>query len=89
MRLDKFLKVSRLIKQRTRAKQLCDAGAVLLNGKPAKPGSIVAAGDMITAISGNQRLEARILEIPVNNVSKARAKELVELLSKEWLDEED
>ena len=88
MRLDKFLKTSRLIKQRSKAKLLCDAGAVLINGKAAKAGSIVNTGDRISAFSGNRRLEAIVLEVPVNNVSKAKSKELIEIISSEWIDEE-
>ena len=47
MRLDKYLKVSRLIKRRTVANEACDAGRVLLNGKPARASSPVKAGDVI------------------------------------------
>lgn len=48
MRLDKYLKVSRLIKRRTVANEACDAGRVMINDKPAKASSTVKAGDVIT-----------------------------------------
>ena len=48
MRLDKYLKVSRLIKRRTVANEACDAGRVLINDKPAKAGTAVKEGDIIT-----------------------------------------
>ena len=47
MRLDKFLKVSRLIKRRTIANEACDAGRVIVNGKPAKASAAVKTGDII------------------------------------------
>ena len=54
MRLDKFLKVSRLIKRRTVANEACDAGRVSVNGKPAKASAEVKAGDIITIGFGNK-----------------------------------
>ena len=53
MRLDKYLKVSRLIKRRTVANEACDAGRVTINGKPAKAGTEVKVGDKITISFGN------------------------------------
>lgn len=51
MRIDKFLKVSRIIKRRTTAQSMCEAGIVLINGKTAKPSSAVKAGDIIDIVS--------------------------------------
>ena len=54
MRLDKFLKVSRIIKRRTVANEACDAGRVLINDKPAKASTNVRVGDILTIQFGNK-----------------------------------
>ena len=54
MRLDKYLKVSRIIKRRTVAKEACDGGRVNINGRPAKAGSEVKAGDRLSIRFGNR-----------------------------------
>jgi len=63
MRLDKFLKVSRLIKRRTVAKEMVDAGRVKVNGKVAKPGNEVNTGDLLEIGFGTQQVRAEILQI--------------------------
>ena len=63
MRLDKFLKVSRLIKRRTVATEACDAGRVLINDKPAKASATVKAGDMITVRCGNNEVKAGVMDV--------------------------
>jgi ribosomal 50S subunit-recycling heat shock protein len=63
MRLDKYLKVSRLIKRRTVAKEIVDAGRVKVNGKIAKPGSEVKVGDQLEIGFGQRQVRAVILEI--------------------------
>lgn len=60
MRLDKYLKVSRIIKRRTVAKEACDTGRVSINGKTAKPGTEVKTGDTIEIRFGNRYLKAEI-----------------------------
>ena len=75
MRLDKYLKISRLIKRRTVAKEMVDAGRVKVNGKIAKPGSEVKAGDMLEIGFGVQQVKAEILEIR----ETVRAEEAVSL----------
>ena len=60
MRLDKFLKVSRIIKRRTVAKKIADQGRILVNGKPAKSSSSVKAGDELTIQFGNKTETVRI-----------------------------
>lgn len=60
MRLDKFLQVSRLVKRRTMAHTLCDAGRVRLNGAPARPAAPVRPGDVITITRGDRRLVAKV-----------------------------
>ncbi len=63
MRLDKYLKVSRLIKRRTIANEACDAGRVSLNGKVAKAGTEVKVGDIIEITFGNKVVKAEITDI--------------------------
>ena len=62
MRLDKYLKVSRLIKRRTVANEACDAGRVTINDKPAKASSNVKAGDIITISFGNRDVKVEVLD---------------------------
>ena len=62
MRLDKFLKVSRLIKRRTIANEACDAGRVLVNDKPAKASLNVKAGDMIEIQFGAKAVKVEVLD---------------------------
>ncbi len=63
MRLDKYLKVSRIIKLRTVANEACDAGRVSINGKVAKAGTEVKVGDIIEVVFGNKTVKAEILRI--------------------------
>ena len=63
MRLDKFLKVSRLIKRRTVANEACDAGRVLVNGKPAKASVKVKVGDVIEIQFGTKTVKVEVLDI--------------------------
>lgn len=79
MRLDKFLKVSRLIKRRTVANEACDAGRVLVNGRPAKASVKVAVGDIIEIVFGNRTVKVRVLEIQ-DTTKKEEAKDLFEYL---------
>ena len=75
MRLDKFLKVSRLIKRRTIANEACDAGRVLVNDKPAKASLNVKAGDMIAIQFGAKAVKVEVLDVQ-ETVKKDEAKEL-------------
>lgn len=61
MRLDKWLKVSRLIKRRTVAKEVCDAGRITVNGRPAKAGSDVKPGDRLAITYAGKVTEAEVL----------------------------
>ena len=76
MRLDKFLKVSRLIKRRTVANEACDAGRVLINDKPAKASANVKAGDILTIQFGNKDVKVEVLDVQ-GTVKKEEAKELL------------
>jgi ribosomal 50S subunit-recycling heat shock protein len=75
MRLDKYLKVSRLIKRRTVANEACDAGRVMVNDKPAKASQNVKAGDIITIGFGNKEVKVEVLDVQ-ETVKKEEAKEL-------------
>ena len=61
LRLDKYLKVSRLIKRRTVANEVADAGRILINGKVAKASQAVNAGDIIEVTFGNRPIKVRVL----------------------------
>ena len=63
MRLDKFLKVSRLIKRRTVANEACDAGRVMVNGKPVKASYNVKAGDELEILFGTRSVKVRVLNV--------------------------
>ncbi len=75
MRLDKFLKVSRLIKRRTVANEACDAGRVTVNGKVAKASVDVKVGDMIEIMFGTKNVKVEVLDIQ-DTSKKEEAKEL-------------
>jgi len=73
LRIDKFLKVSRIIKRRTVAKEVCDAGRIKLNGRPAKAGSDIKVGDKLEVTYGTRLLEVEILDIRENVPAKEAA----------------
>lgn len=79
MRLDKYLKVSRLIKRRTVANEACDAGRVLINDKPAKASANVKVGDTITIAFGNKEVKVEVLSVQ-DVVKKEEAKEMFQYL---------
>ena len=82
MRLDLFLKLSRLCPRRTLAQQLCDAGLVLLNERRVKSAHAVKAGDVITLRRRDRESVARVLRVPDKpNVSRQDARELVEIIA--------
>ncbi|WP_026659386.1 RNA-binding S4 domain-containing protein [Butyrivibrio sp. AC2005] len=63
MRLDKYLKVTRLIKRRTVANDACDAGRVMINDRVAKAGTDVKAGDIISISFGNKDVKVEVLDV--------------------------
>ncbi len=63
MRLDKYLKVSRIIKRRTVANEACDAGRVMLNGRPAKASADVKEGDVLEIRFGNKDVKVEVLDV--------------------------
>ena len=80
MRLDKFLKVSRLIKRRTVANEISDMGRVLVNGLSAKPSKQIKVDDVITIEFKSKNLKAKVLKVPEGNVSIQESFSLYELL---------
>ncbi|HEY5576046.1 MAG TPA: RNA-binding S4 domain-containing protein [Clostridiaceae bacterium] len=82
MRLDKYLKVSRIIKRRTVAKEACESGRVSINGKVAKPGTDLKEGDIIEIRFASKKLAAKILNIS-EHVRKENAQTMYEILSGE------
>ena len=80
MRLDKFLKVSRLIKRRTVANEACDSERISVNGKPAKASYDVKLGDKITVAFGNKSVTVRVLEIK-DTTKKTEASGMYEVIS--------
>ncbi len=79
MRLDKYLKISRLIKRRTVANEACDAGRVSVNGKVAKASQNVAEGDIIEIAFGTRNVKVEVLDVQ-ETVRKEEAKELFRYL---------
>lgn len=80
MRLDKFLKVSRLIKRRTVANEVSEMGRVFVNDNAAKPAKQLKEGDIIKIEYANREVVVRVLRIPLNNVSVQESSTLYEVL---------
>lgn len=80
MRLDKFLKVSRLIKRRTVANSVCDSARVFVNNNPAKPAKTLKEGDIITIEFRDSQKTVKVLKIPQGNVSINEASSLYEII---------
>ncbi|HYB74819.1 MAG TPA: S4 domain-containing protein [Candidatus Sulfotelmatobacter sp.] len=89
MRLDMFLKVSRLIKQRSAAKDAVGDGLITHNGAPGKAGREVKVGDRIGIETERRRLEVEVVEVPSGNVPKTRAGALYRVISSEPIEEAD
>jgi ribosomal 50S subunit-recycling heat shock protein len=90
MRLDLFLKASRLSGRRTLAQKLCDAGRVSINGSAAKSAHVVKAGDEIVIRRHNKLTTVRVLSVPTaRQTSRKEAGALYELLREESLAEDD
>jgi ribosomal 50S subunit-recycling heat shock protein len=84
MRLDLFLKASRLVLRRTIARQLCDAGRISVNGEKAKASKEIKSGDVIEIRRGDHRTAARVTELPRSKqVSREEAAGLVEITAAE------
>ncbi len=82
MRLDQFLKASRLVLRRTVAQELCEAGVVLVNGIPARSSRAVRVGDEIALRRRNEILSVRVLSVPaIRQTSRTEASALYEIIS--------
>jgi ribosomal 50S subunit-recycling heat shock protein len=79
LRIDKFLQVSRLVKRRANANEVCDAGRVSINGRPAKAGSEVKVGDLISLTWGRKTTEVEVLAVPERSIPVALAKTLYQV----------
>ncbi len=79
MRLDKFLKVSRIIKRRTVANEACDANRVTINGRPAKASAQVKEGDILEIMFGTNPLKVEVLTVK-ETVKKEEAKEMYRVI---------
>lgn len=85
MRLDKYLKVARIMKRREAAKQLADLGRVWVNEKKAKPSTELEIGDQVTCLFGQRRLTIEVLDIK-KQVSKQDAATLFKIVSDEHVE---
>lgn len=85
MRLDKFLKVSRLIKRRTLAKEVADQGRITINDNQAKAASIVSVGDILTIRFGQKQVTVKVTALK-ETVKKDEAETLYEVLREEKID---
>jgi len=87
MRLDLYLKLSRLVPRRTGAKDLCDVGEVSVNGRAAKAGRDVRPGDRITLLLPTREITVEVLALPVGrSVAKAKARELFSVVGERRFD---
>ena len=87
MRLDLYLKLSRLVPRRTGAKELCAAGEVSVNGQTAKAGREIHAGDRITLLFSSREVTVEVVAVPTGrSVAKAAARELFRVLGERWFD---
>lgn len=87
MRLDKFLKVSRLIKRRTVAKEVADQGRIEINGQVAKSSSQVNPSDELIIKFGNRHLKVKVVEI-LDSSKKEDATKMYEIISEEFVEQE-
>jgi ribosomal 50S subunit-recycling heat shock protein len=88
MRLDKFLKISRIIKRRTIAKEVADKGRIQVNGLVAKSSSDVKVGDELTISFGNKTMVVKIEKI-VESTKKEETKEMYTVISEKSKSDED
>ncbi|MGL5978552.1 MAG: RNA-binding S4 domain-containing protein [Erysipelotrichaceae bacterium] len=87
MRLDKYLKVARILKKRTLSKELADADRVTINGKVAKPASLVQVGDVLEISFGNKIITIKVLGL-AKQASKHDAAALYEIVNERFIEQE-
>jgi ribosomal 50S subunit-recycling heat shock protein len=89
VRLDLFLKTSRLVKRRTIAQELCDAGRVLVNGNPAKPAKEIKPGDALRISYATRVIDIEVLAVPASSKNvKTPPEELYRVTGEQWLSRE-
>lgn len=88
MRLDKFLKVSRIIKRRSVAKEIADQGRILINNRPAKSSSQVVAGDTLTIKFGNKTETVKVNQI-VKTTKKSEAENMYKIIDETYAENFD
>ena len=88
MRLDKFLKVSRIIKRRSVAKEIADQGRILINNRPAKSSSQVVAGDTLTIKFGNKTETVKVNQI-VETTKKSEAENMYTIIDETYAENFD
>ena len=88
MRLDKFLKVSRIIKRRSVAKEIADQGRILINNRPAKSSSQVVAGDTLTIKFGNKTETGKVSQI-VETTKKSEAENMYKIIDETYAENFD
>lgn len=86
MRLDKYLKVSRIIKRRTIAKEIADQDRVQINGRPAKSSTQVAIGDEVEILFGNKKMTIQVEDLR-DTTKKKEAEGMYRILSEEFIEE--
>jgi ribosomal 50S subunit-recycling heat shock protein len=89
MRLDVILHRLCLTRSRSEAKTACEAGAVLVEGKPARPSQTISPGNLVTLRFTHRLLEVRVLEVPQKNVSKKAARDMYEIVKDERVSPDD
>lgn len=87
MRVDVFLKQTRLIKRRSLAKELCDEGAVSLNGHAVRAGREVSAGDTLTLSMRNRKLEVEVVSVPARPPSATHASDFYRIIVDERIEQ--
>lgn len=87
MRVDNFLKLSRLVKRRIMAKELCEEGGVKVNGRPVRAGKEIAPGDRLALRLWNRLLEIEVERIPERAASAAEARKLYRIVSDTRIEE--
>lgn len=87
MRLDIFLKQSRLVRRRALARELCAEGAVAVNGRPARPAKEVAPGDRLSLRLWNRAMEIEVVGIPERPPAAAEAARLYRILSQRRIED--
>jgi ribosomal 50S subunit-recycling heat shock protein len=87
LRVDHFLRQSRLVKRRTIAKELCDEGAVMLNGRRVRASKEVAPGDRLTVRLWNRLVEIEVERLPERPASGAEARSLYRILDDKRIEE--